>query len=356
MNKLLLGTTALAAIGALSNAAIAADKIKMGVGGYFQVAIAAGDTDEDNRRDHLVSDEGEIIFNGSTNLDNGIQVGVQVQLEAETCADQIDEHFMWFSGAFGRVNLGAENSAAYLMGYASPAASHWAHGLNSPNFSHTRLFLTSVITMSSDSDKITYFTPRFSGFQLGVSYTPENDEAGSGAGYNAAYSGFPADNEPGEQSEIIEVGANYTNKFGDVNVSVSGGYATGSLEAPSGAVVDDRTQYNFGARLGFAGFTFGGAYRVDDRGIDSDREDFNIGLRYATGPWGVGVQYAHAEVDEADDEVDAIEIGGSYSFGPGMVLSAGVQFWDIEVDTGAIGGGASEGDSTIFFMATHVSF
>ncbi len=353
MNKLLLGTTALVAAGMVGSGAMAADKIKMGVGGYFQISMAAGSQDDDtDKRMHLISDEGEIIFNGSTNLDNGIQVGVQVQLEAETCADQIDEHFMWFSGGFGRVQLGAENSAPYAMGYASPAASHWAHGLNSPNFSHTSLFLATTISMTSDSDKITYFTPRMAGFQLGVSYTPENDEAGNGAGYNSSYSGFPSDAEAGEQGEVFEVGANYVNKFGDVSLAVSGGYAGGSLEAPG---VDDRTQWNVGASIGFSGFTIGGAYRVDDRGIDSDRDDYNIGLRYSTGPWGVGIQYAHAEVDESDDEIDAIEIGGSYAFGPGMLLMAGVQFWDHETDTGALGG-ASDGDSTIFFLGTHVSF
>jgi predicted porin len=356
MYKLLLGTTALVAAASLTTAVSAADKIKMGVGGYFQVAIAAGDTDEDDRRDHLVTEEGEIIFNGSTTLDNGLQVGVQVQLEAETCQDQIDEHFMWLSGGFGRVQLGAENSAPYLMGYASPAASHWAHGLNSPNFSHTRIFLTTQILLSSDSEKLTYFTPRISGFQLGVSYTPENDEAGSGPGYNGAYSGFPSDVEPGEQGEIIEVGINYVNKFGDVNVNLSGGYAAGSLEEASATVFDDQTQYNFGAQISMAGFTVGGAYKIDDRGIDSDRTDYNIGVRYSQGPWGVGIQYAHAEVDEANDEVDALEVGGSYAFGPGMVVSAGVQFWDVDADSGAISGGASEGDSTILFLATSVSF
>jgi predicted porin len=246
----------------ISSGAMAADKIKMGVGGYFQVAIAAGDQDDDDdKRMHLITEEGEIIFNGKTTLDNGLQVGVQVQLEAETCGDQIDEHFMWMSGGFGRIQLGAENSAPYLMGYASPAPSHWAHGLNSPNFSHAGLVVETNLVMTSDSEKITYFTPRMAGFQLGVSYTPENDEAGSGDGYNSSYSGFPSDSEPGEQGEIIEVGVNYVNKFDDVSLAISAGYAAGSLESASATVDDDQTVWNAGFQIGFAGFTIGGAYR-----------------------------------------------------------------------------------------------
>jgi len=352
MNKLLLGTTALVAAGMISSGAMAADKIKMGVGGYFQISMAAGDQDDDDeKRMHGFSEEGEIIFNGSSTLDNGLQVGVQVQLEAQTCSDQIDEHFMWLSGGFGRINLGAENSAAYLMAYASAAPSHWSHGVNSPNFAWTGFAPTTAITMTSDSQKITYFTPRMAGFQLGVSYTPENDEAGSGAGYNSSYAGFPADNEAGEQGEIFELGANYVNKFDNVSIAISGGYAAGSLEAASATVDDDQTQWNVGAQVGFAGFTIGGAYKVDDQGMDEDNTTINLGVRYATGPWGVGVQYTNAENDANDGEVDAFEIGGSYAFGPGMLVYAGVQVWDNDGYSSS-----SDGDSTIVFLGTMVSF
>ncbi len=356
MKKLLYGTTALVAAGMIGTGAQAADKIKMGVGGYFQTSLAYGSQDDDaGRRNHKLAREGEIIFNGSTTLDNGIQVGVQVQLEAETCEDQIDETFMWISGAFGRVNLGSENSAPYLMGYASPAPSHWSHGLNSPNFSHTRLFLSSVITLSGDSEKITYFTPRFAGFQLGVSYTPDNNEANRTVvfGNHGSYSGFPSDEDGGEWSELFAVGANYVNKFGDVSVAVSGGYERGKLEAVSGSATDDRTQWNAGARIGFAGFTVGGAYRNDDRGTDdNDRKDWNLGVRYASGPWGVGIQYAQTETDGLDGKIEAWEIGGSYAFGPGMLVVAGVQFWDNDQE----GSTTSTDKSTIVFLGTHVAF
>ena len=180
MKKLLYGTTALVAVGA--------DKVKIGVGGYMQAFFVGVDQDDNdgepgvNLRDHLVAREGEIIFNGSTTFDNGLKVGAQVQLEAEVCGDQIDETFIFFSGSWGRVNIGAENSAAYLMHYSAPASSHWAHGLQSANFMHAgpgaghgvgNCVHTAPANLTSDSEKITYFTPRLSGFQFGVSYTPE---------------------------------------------------------------------------------------------------------------------------------------------------------------------------------------
>jgi len=369
MKKLLYGTTALAAVGLMAGSATAAEKIKMGVGGYFQAFFVYGDQDDGvgqpaaNRRSTAVKREGEIIFNGKTTLDNGIQFGVQVQLEAETCSDQIDESFMWVSGSFGRINVGSENSAAYLMHYASPQPSGWSHGLNSPNFSHATTgqsgFLhTNPVSLTSDDEKITYFTPRMAGFQLGVSYTPDTgiEETNGGDPANGSYGGFGFDNNG--LGEAIEVGANYVNKFNGVDVAISGSYGQAEQDV-SAAATDDREEWSVGARIGIAGFTIGAGYRNDNlgrgTGAGGDRTDYNVGVRYATGPWGVGVQYARLEIDQVvgEDEVDAIEIGGSYDLGPGVQLQAGIQFWDAEDNLSAVG---SEGESTILFVGTFLSF
>jgi outer membrane protein OmpU len=380
MKKVLYGTTALATAAMLSTGAMAADKIKMGVGGYFAVFGVFGDQDDGvgapgaGLRDHQILREGEIIFNGSTKLDNGITAGVQVQLEAETCGDQIDETFAFFSGGFGRINLGQENSAPYLMGYASPGNPHW--GLNSPNFSIAASgtnaaapggsvsFISTQVNFTSDSEKISYFTPRMAGFQIGVSYTPEN---GAGGESKASYSGFTDDSKSGEQSEVIEVGVNYVGKFGGVDIALSGGYAGASLESATTATApgssQDRVQWNLGGRLTVAGFTIGGAYREDNLGTDgtgeTDNTIFNVGVRYASGPWSLGLQYAHAEkgfsaaAGGGDDEIDAFELGGAYTLGPGISLVAGIQVFEFE-DAGSTVGGSN--DATVFYFGTALSF
>jgi len=379
MKKLLYGTTALAAVGLLAGTASAADRIKMGVGGYWQGFFVYGDEDTGtgeaaaNRRDHKVAREGEIIFNGKTTLDNGIQFGVQVQLEAETCGDQIDESFAWASGSFGRINIGSENSAAYLMHYASPAPSGWSHGLNSPNFSHattggfTNFIHTNPVSLSSDSEKITYFTPRLAGFQFGASYSPERCEEANvsgGTSCGGSYAGFQTENDTGDQSEIFEFGINYVNKLGALDVAVSGSWGQADSENKTAAAAgaagsDDREEWSVGGRVGWAGWTFGAAYRDDNRGRsgDNSRNDFNIGVRYATGPWGVGVQYANSEQETGtgsqEDEVEAIELGGSYDLGPGVQLQAGIQYWEAKDDANVQ---ANEGESTIFFIGTFLAF
>ena len=112
MKKLLLGSTALVAGGLMAAPAMAADPIKIGVGGYWTGYVLAGSMDSIYALDGSTLDykglnliyEGEIHFIGSTKLDNGTTVGVTVELEAHnpsqvaggvSTAAQIDESFLF---------------------------------------------------------------------------------------------------------------------------------------------------------------------------------------------------------------------------------------------------------------------
>ena len=118
MKKILLATTALATAALVAGAAgdanaqeytsKAAERIKVGLGGYFQqwgvgasqnikdgpgdiipIAGSHGNTIKNNVVDQ--KHNSEICFIGQTTLDNGLTVGLNVQLEANSEADQIDE-------------------------------------------------------------------------------------------------------------------------------------------------------------------------------------------------------------------------------------------------------------------------
>ncbi len=251
MRKVLLGSTALVAAGMLVGSGVpaqGAEPITLSVGGYYQVFVVfraqsdvdnapPGNTQSVNGNDedihHTdVQQEGEVFFSGSTTLDNGITVGVNIQLEAYQKGDQIDEHYVFFSGNFGRLVLGAENSAPYLMHYGAPGAVP-GHGLDSPNFftligtagnsagafganGPPSAVADTPANLASDANKITYFTPRFSpGFQFGFSYTPDitdgNGRGGTGGGF------LVSDSEDAGQENIIGLGVNFVRTFGDVD-------------------------------------------------------------------------------------------------------------------------------------------
>src|SRR5690606_13221642 len=173
----------------------------------------------------------EIFFVGTATLDNGLKFGVNVQLEANSnAADQIDESFLFVEGSFGRFNLGSENSAGYLMTYAAPNV---GLGVNStsiltgflPNsgfdatdhagFFRGPLGSTYVeLDRSNDSEKLTYFTPRFSGFQFGASYIPDPAEDSNAQ---------PHDDTVGFR-DGFSFGANFVESFNGFDVAVSGRY------------------------------------------------------------------------------------------------------------------------------------
>lgn len=385
MKKAILGTTALVAVSALAvGNASAADKIKLNVGGYMQSTYYAASYGDDSgsapTSEHLdrigdrVTQEGEVHFTGRTTLDNGLQFGVNIQLEAYTATDQVDETFIFFQGSFGRVLFGSEDGAGYLMHYDAPSPVPM-YSADSPNIYPIGTTNTTRPTMFSDSDKISYFTPRFAGFQLGASYVPD---ASSETGAHSQYA--PTKLEGG-LDRGYSVAVNYVNKLGAVDLAVSAGYNSaevGNTQTYTGAYVfdaatggstktsttayttasaaEDQTEYSLGAQVGFAGFTVGGGYRQqqDLGGVkDADAKTYSLGVKYGMGPWAVGAQYSNRTIDSStgsDPELENWVIGGQYTLGPGITAFGGVELYDNTTSSGIAG------DSEIYFIGTALSF
>jgi predicted porin len=346
--KILMGSTALAALGLLASPASAEDgKIALSVGGYYQNFITFVDQDDDaldplatgfgdEFHEVNVRHEGEIHFKGETTLDNGLTVGFQAQLEAITQTDQMDETYMYFEGGWGRLLLGSENSAPYLMAYASPSA---GLGLNSPNF---YIFspagaagTAGYLNLASDANKITYFTPRFGGFQLGVSYTPNIDNRGG----NTQSAGLNTSNDAGEYNNLFGIGANFVESFNGIDVAVSAGYEHGQLEQNLGGALEDGDSYSVGANIGYAGFTVGGSYATSDNGLkgSNDATFWDAGVSYGTGPWSVSFTYANGELENGaglgEDERDQFEVGASYKLSAGVTVVGSLQYFDENNDS-----------------------
>jgi outer membrane protein OmpU len=189
MKKVLYGTTALVAAGVLGAGSAAAEGISLGLGGYMNTYFSVAGIDEassttaDYNPTGLFSD-GEVHFKGEYKHDNGITFGVNVQLEAFGTAntgDTIDEKYIEVKGDFGRVVAGSENSAAYIMHYAAPTVglpinSGWVTVFIPQPAGMIGTFRgtlgSTYLDFGNDENVITYYTPRFSGFQLGVTYAP----------------------------------------------------------------------------------------------------------------------------------------------------------------------------------------
>jgi outer membrane protein OmpU len=331
MKKSLLATTAMAALCAVAVAgpASAAENIKIGVGGYMEQWFGFADNKESLRPDRSGFDQqsdGEIHFKGSTTLDNGLKIGVNVQLEAQTDGDTIDEQYAYVQGSFGRVLLGSENAANYLMHYGIPS-----HGVTIDSGDHASWIANYDFTsgrtngrgIDNDSEKLTFITPRFQGFQVGASYVPElaqdSDNGPSGVD-NTRDNGFA-------------VAANFMKSFNDVKVMASAGFMDFGSDSGAFTQPTDLDSYSVGLRLGTAGFTIAGTYGKEDRvgpqlnaagvavgtqGKSGTQETVGLGVSYAGGPFAVSLAYIGSERSNTQEEQDAFELGAKYKLGPGI--------------------------------------
>lgn len=374
----LLATTALVAASLVSGAAEA--QIEMRLGGFMSQWFGYGDNDERfDVQDVDQWSDTEVFFLGQGSTDNGLTFGVNIQLEGNTDGDQIDESFLFLSGEFGRILLGSENSAGYLMTITAPAV---AFGLNSGsqtqhiiNPTEGNLFRSpfgaTTIEPARDNDgqKITYFTPRFFGLQLGASYLPDID--GGGGDRN----GLTSKND--DFTNGISIGVNYVNDFGDVGVQVSGGYFyaqapenRGVVVTPGGTSVDLEENFqgfSLGASVAFGGFEVGGSYAQVTDGIlevqgngdvyTTESKGFDVGIAYGSGPWSVSYTYYYGEEDgliDVDDEIEhqSHALGGSYELGSSISLLATVGYSEFE-DEGSTG---NDNDGVFITGGVAISF
>jgi predicted porin len=353
---------------AVSSQTVAAEKISLSLGGYWVGVVVAGDQDDGpgkpaaGTRDHGIARESEVHFKGQTRLDNGMVAGVRIELEGETSGDQIDESWIYFKGAFGTLEIGAQDGAPERLwvGDEDPIV---RNSLNSPSMFHVATGTNAITTpntqntFSGDRDKITYFTPVFSGLTAAVSYTPDTSSNASGGDEKGA--ALQSDINPGEQSEVIEGAVRYKGKIGRTSIAAFAGYSRGDLEANAGGQ-EDRDRWALGVRIGLGGFSVGASYEADDLGTsggNTDRREFIGSIGYRTDAWYLGAQYAHVEVEAGaaggEDELDAIVVGGSYGLGPGIKLTGGLQYWHYQDNLNDPG---AENDALLLIFGTGISF
>ena len=358
MKKLLSGTTALVAAGMLAGAAQAADPISIGVSGYFSAGMAVTNQDLDqDTRNHTFDREAEIFFRGQAALDGDLlqTVGVNVELEAEAIDGQIDETYMYFGGPFGQLRLGADDGAMQAMGVYPAGVSSPVGGIVFCTFSAVP-GACSVgegafgLGPDYDAEKIGWYSPRVGGATIALSYTPEGNQASGGGSPQVDQS----TNEAGAHSEIWAIGGNWSGEFAGGNVTVGGGYAVGSLEAPDGDTDMDRTEWIAGVSVSMQGITVSGNYSVDDHGQSAvkDRTTMAVGATAPLNmgmPMTVGVTFVNTE--RADSDNTAFSFGISHSIGGGVTIAGEVQFWDMD-----FADNAEDNQATVGLLGTRVSF
>jgi len=361
MKKVLLGTTALLGAGLLASPAFAADGIKLGLGGFFKTSVDVniddhGQNDLGNNRDtSMVSSDAEIYFTGKTTLDNGLTVGARVELEGEQKnGDQIDAAFVYFQGGFGEVRIGSQNSALASQ-CVTPVGGSANFGAFSPSSVNNNAFAgtfagSATICEGVDSEgatatpggssngkaqKIVYITPSFGGFQLALSWTP-NDNHENGNGHTTMNR-----DTKGDQKQIIDAYASFNHDFDGFSIAWGGG-GSWALDT-NGPNSHKKSFYQTGLNLTFGQFAIGGAFEymkhlevATTSNLSNSGGDMWVaggGVSYTVDAWTIGAQYSYSHIDDIggrpqgdNRHVHQVELTGQYAMGPGINLDAGIGY------------------------------
>ena len=329
MKKILVASSALVAVG-FAGAAQASEPISLSVGGYMEQCVGAASEENRFEAKNKIQSDTEIHFSGSTTLDNGIEVGASIELEGNNSnvrnsaddgssgATNIDESWMYVSGGFGEVRLGAEDGAAADMGITAPSVG--PVGANDGDLGNwvTTNAIPDTVPAGGDSKRVTYYTPTLGGFKAGISYADDDSSENS----NTVATG----------DSRVSGGLEYRGDFDGVSVGVS----------LVGESFQEGEWYGVGATVGFGNFTVGASVSETDGEFGAgepaagankleDTTDFDIGVSYAMDAATVSLTYAYGENDGSAtvsgvDEINTVHAGLDYTLGAGVSWRSSI-FW-----------------------------
>jgi len=366
MKKQLLTTTALVAA-SLIGVTSSANAMKLGLGGYQEAIMGFADQGSQVRKStgFDAQHDGEIHFKAKQTLDNGLKIRTRVELESASQADNIDEAYINVSGKWGAIRLGAEDNAASLMTTGSFGA--WATNVGANlNFdvkdwvitpSGHRQNLTQRLDVGEgDSEKIIYFTPRVSGFQLGASYMPSGEEDKNGSiapTNNGIVHGWAA-------------AANYRGKVGGVGVKSAVGYIQAKQAGGTQSFVDtegDPKGWTASTALKMGGVTVAAGFMSRKNiGAGAGRKDgsneFSFGTKYDFGKNHVSAGYAMGKVEAtranaADDKSDRLMISYRRDLAKGISYRLNFIYADFQGETA---GNADDNEGVALSTSLRVSF
>ena len=375
MKKILLGTTGLVGAALLATAA-SAETPKVTLGGFSDFQAGYTDNDLASESDVGFRNDNEISVRVDGKTDAGLGYGVVIDLEADISGDNDNEGtnaartFTYLEGGWGRVELGGNKGAASTMRVDASTLAVATGGINGDwnNFvdqtGGTGAFgagplagnayvtssqlegehgLTSAIgdESTNNATKLTYYSPRWSGFQVGASYTPDL----GGRGQVAVRDNTSANN-------IWDLGVGYETQFDDATkLALSGTYTMGDAPAAGG---DDLEGWNAGALLGIWGFNFAGSYGQwsEISGTAGDEADYwTAGVGYDMGAIGLSATYLDSSYEVAgagDNDFSHLSLGADYKLAPGLTPYAEVSFYEFD--------GAVANDGTQVLVGTQLAF
>ncbi len=340
----------------LSGTAFAQEEagVNLGVHGYFKAYGVMNNQDytgtQSLRNVDIIRDM-ELHFTGETKLDNGLTVGADVGADGDQGGSfAIADSFVYFSGDFGRFNVGSTDNVTYLLQVQAPAVDGVYDGMDqyfTPfNYAATDVARLADIEFDYDQDvtnggdKVSYISPSYSGLQYGVSWTPESRSASRALDGVDSGTGL---------ADVLDVAVRYESDASFGSYRVGGGYT----------VAEQRAAWNGAVDLDIGAFGIGVVYTNDneDEGATTaatGKTQWILGVDYTMGATTFGASYLNQDNEYGVNEIntDRYTAGVNYNVGSGVDFKGLVTFINHDVDT-ALG---HDVDGTAGMIGTSISF
>jgi len=348
MKKLLLGTSAIVAVGLCASEASAQGYASLG--GFFRNYMQVYDHGSlqyqpagnqagaavTGSRDVNITSNSEFWVKGETKLNNGMIFGFRIEVEGWTqngstsaqSIDQIDETWGYVKGSFGEIRFGEEDDARKLKAYSSYISPYIAFGVDSPDGIYSLGTSTTYFNVENDAQKIIYFSPTFGGFSFGVSYTPDQTHGSRNFGLQGK-ADCDGTQSRGCNGEAWSVAADYRGKFGDATIGFDAGYTGSNRE--NNSPQKDVTAWRADGFLQVAGWEASLQYGKVNNGRGTGLDDSALGgaLMYTMGPWTLGGFYQQGRSDISTggrNKLNHFMLAAGYVLGGGVGLGAGLSF------------------------------
>lgn len=294
--------------------------LAIGASLQFGLTTAADDqlSDGEGDRGYAFFTDNDIEIEAFTTFFDDVDAGAVISLEANAdVSDETvnaDETYLYFDNGFGQVQLGRTSGAEDDMALGGDTIAVGTGGIDGDT---ANLGDTQVDT-SGDAAKISYFTPRISGFQLGASYTPDTGDNEDDS------------DDDGDLENHVGVGLNFVDTIGDVEFGLA---TVGSFGQSEFAASDDLSAFSFGGTLALDPVELGASFGQSASDADFDFATFGVTVGIGETDAGVGYNF----LDEKSDGVTHVfVISGDTTILPGVELQADVSYADPENDDGNV--------------------
>jgi hypothetical protein len=321
---------------------------------------------------------------------DGLKYGGFIKLKADTSKNKYGDQdgnatqvMGYFESMFGKVEMGSYRGVASAMRVDAGSVAAATGGVrgdsrfwwnkktfdndaNSLNFVEQPVLLSDMTdaqnlgTKRANAAKISYFTPNFSGFSLGLSYTPDLDKYGTVNNQTKS--------DSGSYKNVWQLALRYDMQMNDVDFKAYLAGETGKdKESTSEFKYRNLEGVEGGFAVGYMGFNFAGSYGshmksgvLKSEAKNYKRSDYwTLGAGYNYSGVGASVTYLETRADpygmKKTNKLQNVVVGVDYALAPGFMPYAEVSFFNLK-DVAAKEANKERNKGQVYLVGTKLSF